>query len=152
MTENWILRVGDGNNLFTSSSDNIWGIQTKTSPAGKNFINCVSPGDKMWFVTSNSHGKIVAVATYRSHNERELGPLLNISKTDTELGWGENDMVSNWNTEIHYTNLYNLKACDNMLTYIKSPLTVRRYSEKCRLDLTTLYPAIVNLSKATLMM
>ena len=108
MTTDWILRVGDGYNLIRSSRHKVWGIQTTTSPHGKYFIANVQPGDRLWFVKSKSNGKILAVATYRSHNKREFGPLINLSMTNDELGWTNED--TNWtsDTEIHYTDLYNL--------------------------------------------
>ena len=59
MTTDWILRVGDGKNFIRSSKYRIWGINTLTSPHGKNFVKNVKPGDRLWFVTSKSHGKIV---------------------------------------------------------------------------------------------
>lgn len=43
MTTDWILRVGDGENLKRSSKYRIWGIQS-TSPDGKYFVKNVKPG------------------------------------------------------------------------------------------------------------
>lgn len=146
MTTDWILRVGDGLNFINSSKYKIWGIQTNTSPHGKNFIKNVKPGDRLWFVKSKSHGKIIAVATYRSHNKRELGPLVSISLTNEELGWTNDG--SDWisDTELHYTDLYNLNDCE-LLTHIKSPTTIRKYDEKCRVDLALEYSYIIRYSK-----
>ena len=148
MTTDWILRVGDGQNFIRSSSYKIWGIQTLTSPDGKHFIKHVNPGDRLWFVTSGTQGKLIAVATYRSHNEREFGPLINISMTNEELGWmGEG---SDWtsDTEVHYSDLYGLNNCE-LLTHIKSPKTIRKYNEKCRVNLAVEYSYIVRYSRVT---
>lgn len=133
METNWILRVGDGKNFINSSKHCIWGIQSTTS-FGKAFIKNVKAGDKLWFVISKSQGKIIAVATYMSYNKRELGPLINISMTNEELGWTCEG--SNWTSdvELYYTNLYILNDC-NLLTYIKGPLTIRKYDEKCKVNL-----------------
>jgi hypothetical protein len=146
MTSDWILRVGDGQNFIHSSKYRIWGIQTITSPHGKFFIKNVKPGDRLWFVKSKSQGKIIAVATYRSHNVRELGPLINISMTNEDLGWiGEGpDWTSD--TEIHYTDLYNVSDCQ-LLTHIKSPTTIRKYDEKCSVELPVEYSYITRYSK-----
>ena len=149
MTTDWILRVGDGENFIRSSKYRIWGIQTNTSPFGKNFIKKVKPGDRLWFVKKESHGKILAVATYRSHNFREFGPLVNLSLTNEELGWcGEGpDWTSDM--EIHYTDLYNLCECE-MLTHIKSPLTIREYNDKkCCVKLPIEYTNIVRYSRVS---
>ena len=78
MTTDWILRVGDGENLKCSSKYRIWGISSNTS-TNKHFLKNVKPGDRLWFVKSKSQGKLVALATYRSHNTREFGPLIDIS-------------------------------------------------------------------------
>jgi hypothetical protein len=149
MTTDWLLRVGNGENLVRSSKYRIWGIQTNTSPHGKFFIKNVRPGDRLWFVKSKSQGKILAVATYRSHNTRELGPLINTTMTNVELGWSNDD--TNWTSdiELHYSDLYNLSACD-LLTHIKGPSTIRKYDDKCRVELAVEYSYIIRYSKVTL--
>lgn len=147
MTTDWLLRVGDGYNLINSSKYKIWGIQS-TTPNNKFFLKTVKPGDRLWFVKSKSNGKLIAVATYRSHNKRELGPLVNITLTNEELGWtGEGpDWTSD--TEIHYSDLYGLSNCE-LLTHIKGPSTIRKYDEKCRVNLAVEYSYIVRYSKIT---
>ena len=149
MTTDWLLRVGDGENLIRSSKYRIWGIQTTTSSHGKFFIKNVKPGDRLWFVKSKSQGKILALATYRSHNVREFGPLINASMTNDELGWTNDDTDWTSDIELHYSDLYNLSACD-LLTHIKGPSTIRKYDEKCRVELAVEYSYIVRYSKVTL--
>jgi hypothetical protein len=139
MSTDWILRVGDGENFMNSSDYRIWGIQAKTSTHGKYFVKNVKPGDRLWFVTSNSKGKIIALATYVSHNERVQGTTM----SNEELGWtgGGTDWTSN--IEVHYTHLYNLSNC-NLLSNIKSPKTIRKYnSEKCSVNLPVEYENIL---------
>ena len=138
----WLLRVGDGNNFIASSNYKIWGIQTKTSPHGKYFIKNVNPGDRMWFITNKSQGKIIGVATYLSHHKRELGPLLDISMTNEELGWTNNGPDWTSDIEVYYTNLYRLDDFE-LLTHIKGPTTIRKYEERCKVDLVTEYSNIV---------
>ena len=147
MTTDWILRVGDGENLIRSSKYKIWGIQTITSTLGKYFIANVRQGDRLWFVKSKSQGKIIAVATYCSHNKREFGPLLDISMTNEELGWTDDNWTSD--IEIHYSDLYGLSNCE-LLTHIKGSATIRKYDEKCRVNLPVEYSYIVKYSKVTL--
>jgi len=110
MSTDWILRGGNGKNFKSSSKFGIWGIQSST-PTNKYFLKNVKVGDKLWFVKNKSKGKLLGVATYRSNNMRELGPLVNISMTNEELGWtGEGlDWVSD--IEIHYSDLYGLEDC-----------------------------------------
>jgi hypothetical protein len=147
MSTDWILRGGNGKNFKTSSKFGIWGIQSST-PTNKYFLKNVKVGDKLWFVKNKSKGKLLGVATYRSNNMRELGPLVNISMTNEELGWtGEGlDWVSD--IEIHYSDLYGLEDCE-LLTHIDGPATIRKYNEKCKLDLPLEYSYIVKYSKVT---
>lgn len=147
MTTDWLLRVGNGDNFKSSSKYKIWGIQS-TTPTNKHFLKNVKPGDRLWFVKSKSHGKLIGVAIYRSHCSRELGPLLNMTMTNEELGWvGEGpDWTSD--TEVHYSDLYGLEAC-GLLTHIKGASTIRKYDEKCRVDLALEYSYIVRYSKIT---
>jgi hypothetical protein len=144
MTCDWLLRVGDGNNFIRSSKYKVWGVNSRFS-FGKYFIKNVQPGDRLWFIKSKSKGKVLAVATYCSQNERNLGPLLNLTMSNEELGWDNED--TNWTSdfEIHYKELYNLTNCD-LLTNIKSALTIRKY-KNCIIDLETEYKYIVKYCK-----
>jgi hypothetical protein len=148
MTTDWIFRVGNGSNFIASESHKIWGTHSKNK-AFKHFKANVKQGDRMWFVTCNSHGKILAVATYRSHNKRDIGELIDITMSNMELGWSnKKETDGNWDTEIHYSDLYWLNHCE-LLTHIKSPLAIRKYDEKCRVDLAVEYSYIVRYSKIT---
>ena len=146
MTVDWILRAGNGENLKHSSKHRIWGVVAKNS-LGKHFIKNVKPGDRLWFVKSKSQGKLIAVATYRSHNKRDFGPLIDISLTDEELGWADSS-GGNSDIEVHYTDLYGLSDCE-LLTHIKGPSTIRKCDEKCRVNLAVEYSYIVRYSRVT---
>ena len=104
----------------------------------------VKDGDLLWFVKGKSRGQIVAVATFISTKSRILGPLIPLSHTNTELGWTETE--GEWDIEIHYKNLYNLSNCE-LYSEIKSPLVIRLYNEKCKVNLPAEYPHIVRYSK-----
>lgn len=147
MTTDWLLRVGDGKNLKSSSKYRIWGIQSNTN-TNKHFINNVKPGDRLWFVKSKSQGKLLGVAIYRSHNSREIGPLINACMTEEELGWTHEGPDWESDIEVHYSDLYGLEAC-NLLTHIKGAATIRKYDDKCRVDLAVEYSYIVRYSKVT---
>ena len=114
------------------------------------FLKNVKHGDRLWFVKSKCMGKLVAVATYCLYNTREIGPLIDISLSDKELGWTGG--VSEWSAdiEVHYINLYGLNNCE-LLTHIKGAATIRKYDEKCRVDLPPEYSYIVKYSKITLL-
>ncbi len=146
MTTDWLLRVGDGENLKHSSKYKIWGVVSKI-PVGKHFIENVKSGDRLWFVKSKSQGKLIAVATYRSHNKRDLGPIINISLTNEELGWSD-PSGGNSDIEVHYTDLYGLSDCE-LITHIRGPSTIRKYDEKCRVNLAVEYSYIVRYSRVT---
>ena len=144
MANHWILRIGDGHHFNTSSSKSIWGINTTTSPLGKYFKSTVKEGDFLWFVTGKSNGHIVALATFTETKERILGPLIALTLNDNELGW--NEKKGEWDTEVHYKDLYNLSKCE-LYSEIKSPSTIRLYSEKCKVNLPAEYLNIVRYSK-----
>ena len=110
----------------------------------EHFLKDVKLGDRLWFIISKSKGKILAVATYLSHNKRELGPLINLTSSNTELGWAD----GSWDTEVHYTDLYNLSDC-MLLTHIESPLNIRKYNEKCKILLSEAYENIKIYSRIT---
>ena len=143
MNVDWILRCGDGENLKNSSKYRIWGISSKIS-TNKHFLKNVKPGDRLWFVKSKTQGKLVAVATYCSYNFREFGPLIDISLTNEEFGWNGSDW-SSADVEVHYTNLYGLNECE-LFTHIKGAATIRKYDEKCRVNLPVEYSYIVRYS------
>ena len=147
MTTDWLMRVGDGKNLKSSSRYRIWGIQSATS-VNKHFIENVNQGDRLWFVKSKSKGKLIAVAIYRSHNVREVGPLLSMTMTNEELGWTSEGPDWTSDTEVNYSDLYGLEDCD-LLTNIKGAATIRKYNEKCRVNLALEYSYIVRYSKIT---
>ena len=147
MTTDWLLRVGDGENLKQSSKYRIWGISSKISTS-KYFMKNVKPSDRLWFVKSKSQGKLVAVATYRSHNMREFGPLVDITLTNEELGWTGSGEDWTADVELHYIDLYGLSDYE-LLTHIKGPTTIRKYDEKCRLNLAVEYSYIVRYSRVT---
>jgi hypothetical protein len=81
----------------------------------------------------------MGVATFSRSCARVLGPLLALTKTNEELGWTNTD--GNWDTEIHYINLYDLSSIpEPVFTNIKSPLVGRVYNPaKCAADLPTEY-------------
>ena len=147
MTTDWLLRVGDGENLKRSSKYKIWGISSKIN-TNKYFIKNVMRGDRLWFVQSKSNGKLIAVATYCSHNMRKFGPLVDMSLTNEELGWTGSGEDWTADMEVHYKDFYGLSNCD-LLTHIKGATTIRKYNEKCMVNLALEYSHIVQYSRVT---
>jgi hypothetical protein len=148
MSNHFLLRIGDGKHFNSSSSKHIWGVNSKNNSIPQ-FLSSVKPGDLLWFVKSRSKGQIVAVATFKEAKNRILGPLLALSPTNEDLGWVNTE--GGWDTEIHYTDLYNLTDC-SMFSEIKSPLVIRLYNDKCKVNLLTEYPNIVRYSRVTKIM
>jgi hypothetical protein len=142
MVTDWLLRIGNGINFRNSSKHLIWGINSKFA-VGKFFVKEVKAGDRLWFVLSKTHGKILAVSTFTQCKDRELGPLVNMSLTNDELGWNKQENKDqDWNVEIHYKELYNLEDCD-LVSNILGVSTIRKYNpEKCKLDLPNEYLAL----------
>ncbi len=139
MAIHWLLRIGDGDHFASSSKMNIWGVNSKTS--GSSFVKEAKQNDILWFVKGKSKGQVIAVATLERFVKRELGPLINLTHTNEELGWTK--QYGDWDYEVHFTNMYNIESC-SLLTEIKSPLVIRKYdSEKCKVNLPLEYQYIV---------
>jgi hypothetical protein len=146
MPNHFILRIGDGAHFNASSSKSIWGIDSKVSSC-KWFKSIAKAGDVLWFVTGKSKGLIVAMATFTETRERIIGPIIDITLTNKELGWVKT--YGEWDTEVHYKDLYNLTK-SKLHTEIKSPLTIREYNrEKCKVNLPEEHPRIVRYSTTT---
>jgi hypothetical protein len=145
--EHWIFRVGDGDHFWSSSKYNIWGIDSQNKSTTQPFITSVKSGDLLWFVKGGDKGKLIAVSTFTELKKREVGPLISLTLTDEELGWTKSNQGGNSDTEIHYKDLYDLTDC-GLFSEIKSPLVIRKYSEKCKVNLPAEYPYIVKYSKA----
>ena len=144
----WLLRIGDGIHFKNSSSKCIWGINSNNT-CSKSFIKKAKEGDILWFVTGKSRGHLVAVTTYKSMNNRIIGPLINHSFTNKDLGWTEQE--GDWDIEIHYSNLYNISKC-LLYSDIKGAVCIRIYNDKCKVNLPEEYINIVKYSNITLTM
>jgi len=145
MPNHFLLHIGDGIHFKSSSRLCIWGISS-THSVVKGFIKRVKEGDILWFVKSKSNGQLVAVATFTTKRERVLGPILELTPSNEELGW--TTTRGKWDTEVHYKDLYNLSMC-KLYSEIKGAATIRRYNEKCKIDLPTEYERIVRYSNIT---
>jgi len=147
MVNHYLLRIGDGAHFNSSSTKCIWGITSKHSYA-KGFISSAKEGDLLWFVKCKSKGQIVAVATFTGTKKRVLGPLINLTLTNKELGWTKTK--GEWDTEVHYKDLYNLTHFE-MYSEIEGPATIRRYKDKdkCKVNLPNEYVNIIRYLKIT---
>jgi hypothetical protein len=145
MQNHFLLHIGDGRHFNASSSKSIWGVNSKHSFV-KGFINKVNNGDILWFVKSKTNGQIVAVATFTDTKKRILGPLIELTFTNKELGWDKTE--GEWDTEVHYKDLYNLSQC-NLISQIKGAAGIRIYNDNCKINLITEYLNIVRYSKIT---
>ena len=146
MAQDFLLRVSDGVHFRNSSVKHIWGINSE-NVFGKFLMNKAKPGDRLWFVQSKSNGKIIAVATFVSFKKRELGPLIDVSYTNEELGWTK--QKGDWDIEVHYNELYNLSDCE-LYSDIQGTSTIRSYKEgACKVNLPNEYPYIVKYSKVS---
>jgi hypothetical protein len=132
-TIDYIFRVGEGENFWNSSHLYTWGTKNLKG------LKTIKNGDRMWFVTNKSRGKIIAVSTFESINLRGDGTL-----TDEELGWTGN---GGWDYEIHYNDLYSVLHL-NLLTNIKNQNSISRPTENCEVNLSAEYPLIVGYSRA----
>lgn len=124
----------------------LWGVKSKTTNI-KSFLRNFRPGDILWFVLRGSGGQIGYMAELTFNRPRELGPLISVTSTNEELGWIE--IEGDWDTEVHYKKLYDLRKL-NILTGIKGQAGVRKFNaEKCSANLPLEYVNIVRYSQAT---
>lgn len=143
MPADFFMRVGDGSHYRSSAKFATWGITSSHSHA-KMFMKNAVPGDRIWFLQTK--GKILGVATFVSINPRELGPLIQVTRTNEELGWTKTK--GNWDTEVHYKDLYDLEKC-NIVTKKQGMSGILRFNlEKCGVNLPEEYPYIVKYSNA----
>lgn len=77
-----------------------------------------------------------------------MGPLVDITLTNQELGWTGSGEDWTADVELDYTDLYGLSDCE-LLTHIKGPATIIKYNEKCRVNLAVEYSCIMRYSKVT---
>jgi len=146
MVQHWLLRVGDGDHYKNSRRYNIWGIKSSNKDS-KNFIKKAMPGDVLWFIKTNSGGQAIGVAVFVRLQNREVGPLIAVTRTNDELGWTKQD--GDWDKEVHYTSSYDLTKC-NVKTQIKSPLVIRKFNrDKVAINLPTEYDYLLKYINAT---
>ena len=151
LNNNWIIRVGDGDNFMKSSKINVWGIPDNSN-ASICFINNVKKGDVLWFITSNSGGKIIAVATYeemlcviptpnRFMNSSKNALMDNLSIEDFTYKQDAPNML------MRYKDLYVLSEIEHpeLLTCLKSirMMSIYKYrgieDNHCKVDLDMEY-------------
>jgi hypothetical protein len=141
MTTDWLLKVEHDENFIKCSKYLIYEMGSTSS--NKCFLNKVQSGDRLWFVKSNSKGMLFAVATYQSHNKLEIEEL---NKENSITNEEESDWING--IEIHYTDLYSL-IVDQRLTHIRGPATIRKYNEKCKINLIVEYSFICRYREVT---
>ena len=121
----YIIRVGDGVNFINSSKYNCWGLN------------------------SNNNNTKHLLKNIKENEKRILGPLINISKTNEELGW---DNIENIDTIIYYDNIYNISRC-NIFINLKGQNTIYKYiNDKYNIDLKKEYDNIIRYSNITTIM
>uniref|UniRef100_A0A6C0ETZ2 Uncharacterized protein n=1 Tax=viral metagenome TaxID=1070528 RepID=A0A6C0ETZ2_9ZZZZ len=80
----------------------MWAVSKKN----KTFFLNIKEGDILWFLISGDggYGRVYAMAKFTSKNDRDIGPLINTTLTNEDLGWDDKGTKSD--VEIHYKKLY----------------------------------------------
>jgi len=139
--KNYIIRIGDGLNFWNSDRYSVWGIsETGVKTLQKNAVN----GDRLWFCTKESNGKLVAVANYSSIINRFQGDEAVAHYTNDKFRWTGGDWTSKY--LIKYSNRINIEELD-ILSKIKGPSCVRSITPEAPIpsgiDLDELYGSFV---------
>jgi hypothetical protein len=120
----WLVRVGDGANFWNSAALHIWSANSKNS-RNINFLKTVAAGDRLWFITKESKGHAVAVATYVSSTKRPEHDLLGLCVGNEKAGW-TGEKAEKVDTEISYKDLYDIRDlklltnCKDMFSYVRA--------------------------------
>jgi hypothetical protein len=133
----WIIKTGNNKNFENSIKNNTWGYVSTDSPT---FRDTVKSGDRLWFVRKNL---LIAVATFKGHKKRVLGPLIAVTLTNEELGWTSG--MGAWDMEIHYTDLYDLTSCNGgkgIDPKARGQCSLRKYKPGKNIDLPAEYLGI----------
>lgn len=151
MTNHFILHIGDGINFTNSSDRSIWAVSSRFK---KSFLDKVQPGDKLWFirkreVADSAYGRIYGVADFVSKVNRETGPLIELTPSNSVLGW-DDDKGGVCDIQIIYTEFYYLYDCPDLYTGIRNQTSVRGYEnnkDTIPLDLPFEYKKLVQYEK-----
>lgn len=142
----WLIRVGDGKHLETSSKFGIWGFDSSDCNV-KSFMGLcqgkfrkepVKEGDILWFIKGGSGGLAISCAEFEQFVKRIPG----VTMSDAELGWDKSvgESNGNWDYEIRFKNYREIQ--EKIYTKIKAACTVRRYNENCQVNLPAIYDSI----------
>ena len=102
----WLVRITDLETFSRCSLHSFWLLNSKNVWNGKKFFHNVKKGDIIWFILPKSEGLIVAMAKFKKFKNRELGPLVNLSMTNSELKLPKS--MKECDTEMYFSKLYNL--------------------------------------------
>jgi|LakMenEpi03Aug12_release.lakeMendotaPanAssembly.Ray.scaffolds.fasta_scaffold974395_2 hypothetical protein len=139
----WFVRVGDGENFRGSIKHKLWALKSWASD-GKNFLSNAKDGDSLWFLTNWKGGrKLIGVATFIETKKRELGPLINVTRTNEELEWTN----GSWDVEIHFKDLYLIDKLNMSPDVGFQSSLLRVKSTKCTIDFDLEYANIVKYSQ-----
>ena len=119
---NWLIRVGDGDN-FRNSKFPFWGVKSKCN---KSIIhNKFKKGDILWFMTSKKYGgKLIGMAEYTEYYDRDIELLIQIhTYSNKEQNWKGDE---NWSIQIHYNNLYDIEK-QNIDAIVQCAATILNY-------------------------
>lgn len=135
----WIMRIGNRKHFEGSKKYGTWGINSKRHD---HFVRRARAGDVLWFMSNNSHGKMVAVGTFTHCRLRETGPLFSADRTNEELGWTETS--GDWDMFVFFKDLIDVESC-NLLTQAEkwTQSGVFKYTPTfCTENLPVIYPYI----------
>lgn len=151
MIYNIAVRIADGKHFDNAMPFKTWCLNS-TAPMGKHFmkiVNSINEGDtiRLWFLKTGSNGIASYVATFDRMIRREIGPLLNVTVSSEDFGWGMKG--DTYDMEVRYKDIYEIQE-SNVNTGYKSQSSWGRLANSPE-DLDLEYPNIVRYSKSVSM-
>ena len=118
---NWITRVDDGKNFWSSDKYSAWGI----SDVVNSTLKKAKSGDRIWFTKNKeSGGQFSAVAIIKEVVNRNIGISPGVAgMTNKDFGWVETGWTSN--SLLIYKNRINLEP-ENIIPGIKGAAPIRK--------------------------
>jgi hypothetical protein len=118
----WIVYVIDIDRFIKNTQFLTWGLNDAYQDT-HDFLSCVKPGDRLWFISMNKPTILIGVAIYSTHTPFTEWPLIEVDMShDTKINgcccqgcWQHHGKHNEmWNVKITYTQLVITTTYENI--------------------------------------